>query len=75
MRECITQVEVADNAQEVMTEFFTTNAPVFEQLRDELMAKTGDEIVLRVVYRNADGSEIFGMKIKNKTFYMEGDLK
>lgn len=56
------QIEVADDAEEAMSELFTSNATLFESVRDELIDETGNEnTVLKIAYRNADDSEIFSM--------------
>lgn len=54
------QIEVADNAEEAMGELFSSNASLFESVRDELINETGNEnTVLRIEYRNADDSVIY----------------
>lgn len=54
------QIEVADNAEEAMSELFTSNTTLFESVRDELINETGNEnTVLRIEYRNADDSVIY----------------
>ncbi len=55
-------LDVADDAQEAMNEYFTSNSVIFEAIRDQLISETGNEnTVLKLVYRNADDSEIFSM--------------
>lgn len=55
-------IDVADGAEEAMNEYFTSNSAIFEAIRDQLIYETGnDNTVLRLVYRNADDSEIFSM--------------
>lgn len=54
------QIEVADNAEEAMSELFSSNASLFESVRDELISETGNEnTVLRIEYRNADDSVVY----------------
>lgn len=54
------QIEVADNAEEAMAELFSSNASLFEAVRDELISETGNEnTVLRIEYRNADDSVVY----------------
>lgn len=54
------QIEVADDAEEAMSELFTSNASLFESVRDELINETGNEnTILRLEYRNADDSVIY----------------
>ena len=54
------QIEVADNAEEAMAELFSSNASLFESVRDELISETGNEnTVLRIEYRNADDSVVY----------------
>ena len=54
------QIEVADDAEEAMSQLFTSNASLFESVRDELIDETGNEnTVLRLEYRNADDSVIY----------------
>ena len=53
-------IDVVEGADEEMNEFFTSNAVIFEAIRDQLIDETGNgNIVLRLIYRNADGSNIF----------------
>ena len=55
-------IDVAEDAEEAMNEYFTSNAVIFEAIRDQLISETGNEnTVLRLIYRNADDSEIFSM--------------
>jgi len=55
-------LDVAEDAEEAMNEYFTSNAAIFEAIRDQLISETGNEnTVLRLIYRNADDSEIFSM--------------
>lgn len=57
------QIEVADNAEEAMGELFSSNASLFESVRDELINETGNEnTVLRIEYRNADDSVIYSQE-------------
>ena len=54
------QIEVADNAEEAISQLFDSNATLFESVRDELIDETGNEnTVLRIEYRNADDSVIY----------------
>lgn len=54
------QIEVADDAEEAMSELFSSNASLFESVRDELINETGNEnTVLRIEYRNADDSVVY----------------
>lgn len=54
------QIEVADNAEEAISELFSNNTSLFESVRDELINETGNEnTVLRIEYRNADDSVIY----------------
>lgn len=56
-------IDVAEDAEEAMTQYFTDNAAIFEAIRDELISETGNEnTVLKLVYRNADGSDIFSQE-------------
>lgn len=56
-------IDVATDAEEAMNEYFTSNAEIFEAIRDQLISETGNEnTVLKLVYRNADDSEIFSME-------------
>lgn len=55
-------IDVAENADEAMNEYFTSNAVIFEAIRDQLISETGNQnTVLRLIYRNADNTEIFSM--------------
>ena len=43
-----------------MSELFSSNASLFESVRDELISETGNEnTVLRIEYRNADDSVVY----------------
>ena len=54
-------LEVED-AEEAMNMYFTSNAAIFEAIRDQLIDETGNEnTVLRLIYKNFDDSEIFSM--------------
>lgn len=56
-------IDVVDGAEEAMSEYFSSNAAIFEAIRDELISETGNEnTVLKLVYRNADGSDIFSQE-------------
>lgn len=56
-------IDVVDGAEEAMTEYFTDNAAIFEAIRDQLIEETGNpSTVLKLVYRNADGSDIFSQE-------------
>ncbi len=56
-------VDVADDAEEAMSEYFTSNSDIFEAIRDQLISETGNQnTVLKLVYRNSDDSEIFSME-------------
>lgn len=53
-------MEVADGAQEAMSQLFESQKTMFESIRDQLIEETGNSnISVRVVYINGDGSEIF----------------
>ena len=54
------QVEVVDNVDEAVGALLESNRSLFESMRDQLIAETGNEnTVLRIEYRNADDSSIF----------------
>lgn len=53
-------VDVAEGANDAMNEYFESNAVIFEAIRDQLVSETGNrDVVLKLVYRNADNSEIY----------------
>ena len=55
-------IDIAEDAEDAMNTYFTSNAAIFEAIRDQLIDETGNEnTVLRLVYRNFDDSEIFSM--------------
>lgn len=55
-------IDVVEDSEDAMNEYFTSNAAIFEAIRDQLIEETGNQnTVLRLVYRNADGSDIFSM--------------
>ena len=55
-------IDVAEDAEEAMNMYFTSNAAIFEAIRDQLIDETGNEnTVLRLIYKNFDDSEIFSM--------------
>lgn len=50
----------ADVSEGEMDAFFTDNAVLFEAIRDQLISDTGNRnVVLRLICRNADNSEMF----------------
>lgn len=54
------QVDVADNAEEAISQLFESNASLFESVRDALIDETGyEDTILRIEYRNADDSVIY----------------
>lgn len=56
-------IDVAEDAEEAMTAYFADNAAIFEAIRDQLIEETGNQnTVLKLVYRNADGSDIFSQE-------------
>lgn len=55
-------IDIVEDAEETMNEYFASNAAIFEAIRDQLIDETGNQnTVLRLVYRNADDSDIFSM--------------
>lgn len=53
-------IEVSEETQAAMGQALDSQSSVFEAMRDELVKKTGNEnVVLRIVYMNGDGTEIY----------------
>lgn len=53
-------IEVVDGTEAAMNSLFEAQKEVFEDIRDSLIEETGnDNISVRVVYVNGDGTEIF----------------
>ena len=56
-------IEVAEGAEEAMAQIFEEQKSQFEPIREELIKATGNSnIVVRVVYNNGDGTEIFSQE-------------
>lgn len=53
-------LEIVDGVEDAMSSLFEAQKEVFEEIRDQLIDETGnDNISVRVVYINGDGTEIF----------------
>lgn len=57
------QIDIAEDAADTMSAYFSVNSDIFEAIRDQLIAETGNQnIVLELIYRNANGSDIFSQE-------------